>query len=277
MFKNLKLKLNPTAHVVLLLIVLIVIGVFVYQTWAQNSENQPIVTEKKREAAEAEDANRDQKAPKQFKTASSADTEDQNEVPEEEQETQGQIQGIIKELQQNVTSLAGKVEPYYNEIKSLLIGSEEKIAELNERVDKLEERIAHLEFLHTVSIKLFEATPCTQSANFPRNIPEWKFKETTAELEIKEGDRAIISSTSEGSGDFVYDNDLYINGTNVGPGFAGFNGPVGAPAEVAWRPVPPKDVTPFIPTGKTNVTFELRDNGAWHGNTDIYLTIFREK
>lgn len=192
------------------------------------------------------------------------------------QASQGQgIPQLIAQLKSDILNLAEKLESDYEELKSLISDSEEKISELNERVETLEAKVAYLESLHPLSIKLFDPTPCTQSPGFPGVIPEWTFKKTTVEVEMRESDKAVISSTPDGTGNYVHDNDLYINGVYAGPGFSAFYGPVGVPAEIAWGTVPPKDVTSFIPIGKTDVTFELRDHGGWYGNTAIYLTIFR--
>lgn len=62
------------------------------------------------------------------------------------QASQGQgIPQVIAQLQSNISNLAEKVESYYQELKSLILGSEEKISELNERVETLEAKVVELE------------------------------------------------------------------------------------------------------------------------------------
>lgn len=104
---------------------------------------------------------------------------------------------------------------------------------------------------------------------------------------FEDGDIAVISSTSNGRGAIVIDNFMTINGVNVCEGAVGQQfsdscfgaiiqnpplGGVGKPIENILTPIPPIDVSGFIPKkGKQVLEVELRDLGVIGGNTDLYL------
>jgi len=94
----------------------------------------------------------------------------------------------------------------------------------------------------------------------------------------------VISSTPDGTGPIAVDNFITINGQNVCAGLGSPAGPescfgpitnpglpTGVPIEAVLQPVPPVNVSQFIPTGTTAVLFELRDFGVIAGNTDLFL------
>jgi hypothetical protein len=134
----------------------------------------------------------------------------------------------------------------------------------------------------TTSIKLFDATSTfdTGPVTSPENaVP---FATRSLILTMAPGDKAVISSTPDGTGGIVIDNFLTINGENACRGvpgqlfpescFARQEQPVtGEPIETVLRPIPPIDVTALIPVGTTPVLFELRDFGFIAGNTDLFL------
>ena len=48
---------------------------------------------------------------------------------------------------------------------------------------------------------------------------------------------------------------------------------VGMPIETVLTPIPPIDVSAFIPVGTTTIVFDLRDFGGIAGNTDLFLAV----
>ena len=91
-------------------------------------------------------------------------------------------------------------------------------------------------------------------------------------LEFEAGDTAVLSSTPDGLGFFFTDNFININGTNVCPGGSCFAGFVSPPP--FWFPIPPLDVSPFIPVGDDDgppVVFDWVDVGGIFASSDVYL------
>ncbi|WP_337286678.1 calcium-binding protein [Candidatus Methylomirabilis sp.] len=135
-----------------------------------------------------------------------------------------------------------------------------------------------------VCIKLFDATP-TFDTGLNRPVAQARhFASTPAMLNFSSSDSAVISSTCNGTDPIVIDNFLTINGANAclgAPGqlfpescFGPFLDPalpIGVPIQTVLTPIPPIDVSSFIPVGKTPVLFELRDFGTIAGNTDLFL------
>ena len=110
------------------------------------------------------------------------------------------------------------------------------------------------------------------------------YASTSVMLDFIAGDTAVISSTPDGTGPIVIDNFLTINGENVCDNVEGqffpLNcfGPVINPTvptgiliQNVLTPIPPIDVSSFIPVGITTVLFELRDYGFIAGNSDLFL------
>jgi hypothetical protein len=103
-------------------------------------------------------------------------------------------------------------------------------------------------------------------------------------LSFAPGDTAVVSSTPDGTGPIVIDNFMTINGVNACTEVADQRDtvscfeavsnralPTGMPIETVLTPIPPIDVTRFIPVGTTMVLFDLRDFGVIAGNTDLFL------
>jgi hypothetical protein len=136
------------------------------------------------------------------------------------------------------------------------------------------------------NILLFEA-----QNTFISSTGEFKPDKNRQPIIFEDGDIAVISRTSalrEVGRDFiVIDNFMTINGVNVCKGAAGQQFPdscfgaeklnsqdpgvKGKPIEDVLTPIPPIDVSGFIPKGKQVLEVELVDSGVIGGNTDLYL------
>jgi hypothetical protein len=130
----------------------------------------------------------------------------------------------------------------------------------------------------TGTIQLFTARATFATA--PENPPTMtSFGRASRSVSFPSGARAVLSSTRDGSGSFVVDNYLAINGANPCPNRGSCFGSItdttviGRPIEDAVRPIPPLDVSTFIPRGTSTVTFELIDTGVIAGNTNVYLVM----
>jgi len=134
------------------------------------------------------------------------------------------------------------------------------------------------------SIKLFDATPPFGTGPTTSAAVAIPFAITSVILHFTPGDTAVISSTPDGTGPIVIDNFLTINGKNACEGVAGQvfpdscfgpaiapTVPTGDPIDTILTPIPPIDVSAFVPLGTTAVVFELRDFGIIAGNTDLFL------
>jgi len=135
-----------------------------------------------------------------------------------------------------------------------------------------------------VGIKLFDATPVFGTGPQTSPAEAIPFASTSLILGFAPGDTAVISSTSDGTGPIVIDNFVTINGVNACEGVTGQQFPescfgptvkpelpTGVPVETVFTPIPPVDVSTFIPVGTSAVHFELRDFGVIAGNTDLFL------
>jgi hypothetical protein len=115
----------------------------------------------------------------------------------------------------------------------------------------------------------------------PRRSPDQAlpFAEIAIALTRKEGDNFIVSSSPDGSGPWIVDNYITINGVRRSAGGEDFSGRVtwppliGEPIENTLGPIAPWNVTSLIPLGTSTVQFALKDWGAIAGNTEIFLTI----
>ncbi len=123
-------------------------------------------------------------------------------------------------------------------------------------------------------------SPRATFATGPESPPSMTvFGRTTQTISFPSGGRAVLSSTPDGTGSFVVDNYISINGSNPCPNrgscFSSIIDTtlVGRPIENALRPISPLDVTSLIPTGTSTVAFELVDTGVIAGNTTIYLVL----
>ena len=89
------------------------------------------------------------------------------------------------------------------------------------------------------------------------------------------GDAFYISGSSGNPGAWIANDNLFVNGEDVGAGFAGDKGlgfPAGVPVDSILFPVNALDVTAPIPLGSASVEFRLADlERDIYGNTDIYL------
>jgi hypothetical protein len=123
------------------------------------------------------------------------------------------------------------------------------------------------------SIKLFDAVPLTTSSASP-----YVFGTKNMNLTLNVGQTAIISSTPDGAGSFISDNNLRINGTKIcGSSCYGSTrvGPyvLGSPVDTYHSKIAAMDVSGLISTGTTTVTFELYDEGGSYGSTELWLVI----
>jgi hypothetical protein len=135
-----------------------------------------------------------------------------------------------------------------------------------------------------VAIKLFDATHTFATGPVTSPVEAIPFASKSLILKFAPDDTAVISSTPDGKGSIVIDNFMTINGVSTCEGVEGqishesCLGPVinpalptGDPIEAVLTPIPPIDVSEFIPVGTTTVLFELRDFGVIAGNTDLFL------
>ncbi len=138
------------------------------------------------------------------------------------------------------------------------------------------------------AIKLFNANPTFNTGpqtSAPEAIP---FASTSVILSFAPGDTAFISSTPDGTGPIVIDNFLTISGVNTCEGVPGQipgqaldscfgpiinpSLPTGMPIQTVLTPIPPIDVSKFMPVGTEEpVLFELRDFGVIAGNSELFL------
>ncbi len=150
-----------------------------------------------------------------------------------------------------------------------------------------QEEIWTLAGLSVTSTKLFDAVPVTGSGaqTDPSLAVSFARKNVTLTCN-KTPVTATISSTPDGTGAFVVDNFLAINGSNVctaGPVECGGLGTcaarcflsaapiLGGDALATYQPVPPLDVSAKLGTGQQIVTFDLMDWGEVLASSDIWL------
>ncbi|MBI3327270.1 MAG: IPT/TIG domain-containing protein [Nitrospinae bacterium] len=133
-------------------------------------------------------------------------------------------------------------------------------------------------------IKLFDATPAKDTGPVTSEAQAKVYADTPLTISFAPGDTAIISSTPDGTGSIIVDNFITINGVQVCPCFGGIIGgccvdpatAAGKPLETLLIPIPPVDVSAFIPVGTDiKLVFELKDYGAISGNTELHLVISR--
>jgi hypothetical protein len=129
------------------------------------------------------------------------------------------------------------------------------------------------------TVELFEAVPIKQGTP---SGPPYNFNTAysfgTAYVSCPTGATGTISGPLA-EGGFIVDNFLTVNGTNVCPGgpegncFSSAPGPfvVGSPAETAFKPVAPINISNILGTGGI-FTFNLMDYGGFYGSTDVNLT-----
>jgi hypothetical protein len=135
-----------------------------------------------------------------------------------------------------------------------------------------------------ISIKLFNASPTFSTSLQTSPAEAIPFASTSVILSFKAGDSAVLSSTPDGTGPIVIDNFLAINGVNTCAGVANqafadscfgriINPalPTGVPIQTVLTPIPPINVSTFIPIGTTSVLFELHDLGVIGGNSELFL------
>jgi hypothetical protein len=135
-----------------------------------------------------------------------------------------------------------------------------------------------------IGIKLFNVNPTFSTGPQTSPAEAIPFASTSVLLSFKAGDSAFLSSTPDGTGPIVIDNFLTINGVNTCEGvanqefpdscfgpFINPDLPAGVPIQNVLTPIPPIDVSPFIPIGTTSVLFELRDFGVLAGNSELFL------
>lgn len=132
-----------------------------------------------------------------------------------------------------------------------------------------------------LSIELFDATLTFASGSVTSPADALPTASTSLVLRLGPLDRAVLSSTPDGTGSIVIDNFMTINGVNACALVAGRDScfgpiidpdlPIGVPIETVLTPVAPIEVTALIPVGTTTVLFELRDFGVIRGNTDLFL------
>ncbi len=142
------------------------------------------------------------------------------------------------------------------------------------------------------SIKLFDATAVVAESTL-------QAAGTTAEtspgspafatqricLELSADDAVVLSSTRDGTGSFVIDGFLAVDGRNVCEAAPGQSAPqscsgpqIGSPLpgqdiREALAEIPPLDITDFVGQGRHKYTFELKSLGTTAGSTDLFLSI----
>lgn len=131
------------------------------------------------------------------------------------------------------------------------------------------------------AIKLFNANPTFSTGLHTSPVEAIPFASTSVILSFAPGDTAVISSTPDGTGPIVIDNFLTINGVNTCEGVAEHScfgpllnpaQPTGVPIQTVLTPIPPIDVSKFMPVGNEEpVLFELRDFGVIAGNSELFL------
>lgn len=133
--------------------------------------------------------------------------------------------------------------------------------------------------------KLFNAKPTFSTGEQTSPAEAIPFENTSVVLSFTLGDTAVLSSTPDGTGPIVIDNFVTINGVSTCKGVASQAfldscfGPVinptlptGVPIQTVLTPIPPIDVSKFMPVGTEEpVRFELRDFGVIAGNSDLFL------
>lgn len=137
------------------------------------------------------------------------------------------------------------------------------------------------------SIKLFDAIPTAGTGPQTSSEQAIPFASKAVNVSLPPEHRAVISSTPDGTGSIVVDNFITINGENAclsAEGQLGVESCFGPfitdpllteddPIEIVLTPIPPLDVTGFIPPGTSTVLFELKDFGIIRGNTELHLVI----
>ncbi|HXJ78036.1 MAG TPA: hypothetical protein VMS64_05060 [Candidatus Methylomirabilis sp.] len=125
------------------------------------------------------------------------------------------------------------------------------------------------------TIKLFDASPVTQSGPIGQAHEAVVFGETALVLACPAVPWAVVSSDLQGTGPVVVDNFLTVDGRNVCARWTNgcFLGYLGGSTEasLAYTGVPPFDISADIPSGVNRVNFMLTDFGGLRGNSDVWL------
>jgi hypothetical protein len=122
------------------------------------------------------------------------------------------------------------------------------------------------------------AHPITSGVGIARSIlgQTWVFLEWGLQDRLASGERAVISSDRDGSGDIIVDNGLYVNGNHYPTGFGGtLSDPMahlGQAASTCYTAVPPLDVTGDARAdGRWFV--QLLDSGYTYTSSPLYLVL----
>lgn len=130
------------------------------------------------------------------------------------------------------------------------------------------------------SVQIFPATDIYDTGNVttPAQAVSYDTKSIVVDCPTGALPTAIISSTSDGSGSFVVDNFLAVDGVNVCPGagdtkgcFTSFVGPPAGAALEHYGPISPLDVSASFSEGKHVVTFDAMDWGGIAAKSNIWL------
>ena len=130
------------------------------------------------------------------------------------------------------------------------------------------------------TIKLFDATPIdSRDGSLPMGF-DYSVAFGTKEVYLSCPAGAVSTISGPGNGNFIIDNYLSINNTNICPGgpeascFAGvFNDPgqfLGEIMEVSYNSIAPVDVSSQL-VGSGNFVFSLKDISWTYGSTEVYL------
>lgn len=126
-----------------------------------------------------------------------------------------------------------------------------------------------------IVVKLFDAIPTFRTGPLTSIGEAVPFASTSILLDFKADDSAVLSSTPDGTGPIIIDNFMTINGENIcgencfGPHIRRLRDD--RPIDTILEPIPPIDVSAFIPVGLNSILFELRDFGVIAGNTELFL------
>ena len=132
-----------------------------------------------------------------------------------------------------------------------------------------------LQKFSTTRWKLFDERLTTASdTTVAPGIPVF-YDSVSVSVTKNPGDTFYVSGTCGPVASWTANDNIYVNGADMGPGFSGTKGvgyPLGVPVDSVFLAVPALSVDSQIPTGTSSVAFKLADlQREVYGNGPIYL------